>query len=99
ADYVLKGSVKGDVIRFTNGDSVGYTVPQKLHKETAAEKIDVFFRVRRVFGKSKIVVSSGDTEIQVFKRPFMAPGEMQHIVIPTEKLKGFDTITVSAEEA
>ena len=99
ADYVLNGSVKGDVIRFTNGDSVGYTVPQKLHKETTAEKIDVFFRVRRVFGKSKIVVSSGDTEIQVFKRPFMAPGEMQHIVIPAEKLKGFDTITVSAEEA
>ena len=65
----------------------------------AQDKIDVFFRVRQVFGKSEVVVSAGDEVIQVFKRPFMAPGEMQHIVIPADKLKGFDTITVSAKEA
>ena len=99
ADYVQNGAVKGEVIRLVNGEAVGYTVPQKLHRDTAAEKIDVFFRVRSVFGKSKIVVTAGDTEIQVFKRPYMAPGEMQHIILPTEKLRGFDTITISAQEA
>ena len=99
ADYVLNGPVKGDYIRLVNGDAVGYTVPQKIHRDTAADKIDVFFRVRSVFGKSQIVISSGDTEIQVFKRPYMAPGEMEHIVISADKLKGFDTVTVSAKEA
>ena len=99
ADYVLHGSVQGDVIRFQNGDAVGYTVPQKMHRDTQADKIDVFFRVRQVFGKSEVVVSSGDDVIQVFKRPFMAPGEMQHIVLAADKLKGYDTITVSAKEA
>ena len=99
ADYVQNGPVKGDFIRLVNGDAVGYTVPQKIHRDTAADKIDIFFRVRSVFGKSQIVISSGDTEIQVFKRPYMAPGEMEHIVISADKLKGFDTVTVSAKEA
>jgi hypothetical protein len=99
AEYVQNGPIAGETVRLTNGDDVGYTVPQKLHRDTKADKIDVFFRVRRVFGKSQVIVSSGDTVIQVFKRPFMAPGEMQHIIVPADKLKGFDTITVSAKEA
>ena len=99
ADYVRNGAVQGEVIRLQNGADVGYTVPQKIHRDTAADKIDIFFRVRSVFGKSQVIVSSGDTEIQVFKRPYMAPGEMQHIVIAADKLKEFDTVTVSAKEA
>ena len=99
ADYVLNGGIKGESVRLVNGDDVGYTVPQKMHRDTKADKIDVFFRVRKVFGKSQVIVSAGDEVIQVFKRPFMAPGEMQHIVIAADKLKGFDTVTVSAKEA
>ncbi len=98
ADYVKNGAQKGDVVIVKNGADVGYTVPQKLHKDTKSEKIDVFFRVRRVFGKSQVVVSSGDNEIAVFKKQFMVPGEMQHLVIPAEKLTSFDEITVTAQE-
>lgn len=98
AEYVKNGSQKCDIVEIKNGTDVGYTVPQKLHKNTKAQKIDIFFRVRRVFSKSRVVVSSGDTEICVFKKAFMVPGEMQHLVIPAEKLVSYDTITVSAEE-
>lgn len=98
AEYVKNGAQKGEVIEISNGSDVAYTVPQKLHKDTKAEKIDVFFRVRRVFSKSRVVVSSGETEIAVFKKAFMVPGEMQHLIIPTEKLKDFDKITVTAQE-
>lgn len=98
ADYVKNGAQKSDVIEFKNGADVGYTVPQKMHRDTKAEKIDVFFRVRRVFGKSKVVVSSGDEEIAVFKKAFMVPGEMQHLVIPADKLRAYDTVTVTAQE-
>ena len=69
-----------------------------MHRDTKAEKIDVFFRVRRVFGKSKVVVSSGDEEIAVFKKAFMVPGEMQHLVIPADKLRAYDAVTVTAQE-
>ncbi len=98
ADYVKNGALKCDIVEIKNGSDIGYTVPQKLHKETKAEKIDIFFRVRRVFSKSRVVVSSGDEEIAVFKKAFMVPGEMQHLVIPAEKLVSYDSITVSAEE-
>ena len=99
ADYVLNGNTDSEITVIENGSDVGYTVPQKLHKNAKAEKIEIFFRVRRVFSKSQIVISSGDSEIAVFKRAFMVPGEMQHITVPTEKLKGFDKITVTAKEA
>ncbi len=99
ADYVNGGKHTEKIAVFTTENGITYTVPQKLHSDTSAEKIDLFFRVNKVFGKSKIVVSSGDTEITAFNRQFMVPGEMQHIIIPTAKLKDFDNITVSAEEA
>ncbi len=98
ADYVKNGTLKCDIIEIKNGNDVGYTVPQKVHKDTNAEKIDLFFRVRRVFGKSRVVVSSGNEEIAVFKKQFMVPGEMQHLIIPVDKIKDYETVTVTAEE-
>ncbi len=98
AQYVKNGTHKCDIINIKNGNDVGYTVPQRIHKDTTAEKLDIFFRVRRVFGKSKVVISSGNEEIAVFKKQFMVPGEMQHLIIPTEKIKAYDNITVTAEE-
>ncbi len=97
AGYVKGERHCGDISVFENGYGVSYTVPQKLHGDTKSEKINLFFRVNKVYGKSKIIVSSGDTEIATFRRQFMIPGEMQHIVLPTEKLKGFGRITVSTE--
>ncbi len=98
ADYVKNGTKSGETVVIKNGADVSYTVPQKLHKDTDIQKIDLFFRVRRVFGKSRVVVSSGDEEIAVFKKQFMVPGEMQHLVIPTDKLKLYNEITVTAQE-
>ncbi|MCR5485328.1 MAG: FAD-dependent oxidoreductase [Clostridiales bacterium] len=99
AAYIKGEKHGGDAIPFKNGSCVTYTVPQKLHKNTTAEKTDVFFRVNKVFSKSRIVVSDENGVIASFNRPFMAPGEMQHIIIPTNKLKGSESITISAEEA
>lgn len=99
ADYV-NGKTHGDSIAvFETGGGIGYTVPQRLHTDTTVPKIDIFFRVNKVFGKSKIIVSSGDNEIMKFNRQFMVPGEMQHIVVPAQKLQGLETITVCAQEA
>lgn len=97
AEYVKGVRHKSDCALFENGYAVTYTVPQKLHKDTKAEKIDLFFRVNKVFGKSRIIVSSGDKEIEGFKRQFMVPGEMQHIILPVDKLREFDSIKISAE--
>ena len=59
----------------------------------------VFFRVNRVMKDAVIRVRSGEKQIARFKREHMAPGEMEHIMLPEKLLaQAEESITVSAEE-
>ena len=84
-----------------NGADVGYTVPQRIRVGRVEKAADVFFRVRRIFGQSRIEVSAGGRVIAQFKREHMAPGEMEHILLSRKALDmaGGETIEVSAREA
>lgn len=100
ADYVLNGEKgKNDFIALSNGNGVGYTVPQKIRK--GADGAEIFFRVRQIFGNSAIVVKDeNDNLIAKFKREHLAPGEMEKISIPKVLLDKIatDSATVSVEE-
>ena len=100
ADYVLNGEKgKDDFIALSNGNGVGYTVPQKIRK--GADGAEIFFRVRQIFGNSSIVViDENDYLIAKFKREHLAPGEMEKISIPKVLLDKIatDSATVSVEE-
>jgi len=100
ADYVLNGEKgKDDFIALSNGNGVGYTVPQKIRK--GADGAEIFFRVRQIFGNSAIVVKDeNDNLIAKFKREHLAPGEMEKISIPKVLLDKIatDSATVSVEE-
>lgn len=101
AEYVKTGfSEKGRVFTLENGDGISYTVPQKIRTANAGKKTDVFFRVNRIFKKSRITVKSLDKEIAAFSRKRMAPGEMEKISLPAVLLDkaGNNVITVGAEE-
>ena len=56
--------------------------------------------MRRIFEKSGITVTDGDTVIAHFKREHMAPGEMEKITLPKVLLDKIRSgqITVSAKE-
>jgi len=100
ADYVLNGEKsKDDYITLTNGNGIGYTVPQKIRK--GAEEAEIFFRVRQIFKNSAILVMDGDNQLAKFKREHLAPGEMEKIKIPNALIKRIvsDKLTVSVEEA
>lgn len=100
ADYVLNGEKsKDDYITLTNGNGIGYTVPQKIRK--GAEEAEIFFRVRQIFKNSAILVMDGDNQLAQFKREHLAPGEMEKIKIPNALMKRIvsDKLTVSVEEA
>jgi NADPH-dependent 2,4-dienoyl-CoA reductase/sulfur reductase-like enzyme len=100
ADYVLHGALdRENAIDVCEGENVGGIVPLKIHR--GAPQADVFFRVRRIFKKSTITVTCGGRELATFKRPYMAPGEMECIRLPKELLEKIDadSITVSAQEA
>lgn len=100
AEYVLNGEKdKSDFIALSNGNGVGYTVPQKIRK--GAEGAEIFFRVRQIFGNSAITVKDeNDNLIAKFKREHLAPGEMEKISIPKILLDKIATnnITVAVEE-
>ena len=100
ADYVLNGEKsKDDYITLTNGNGIGYTVPQKIRK--GAEEAEIFFRVRQIFKNSAILVMDGDNQLAKFRREHLAPGEMEKIKIPNALMKRIvsDKLTVSVEEA
>ena len=100
ADYVLNGEKgKDNFIALSNGNGVGYTVPQKIRK--GADGAEIFFRVRQIFGNSAIVVKDeNDNLIAKFKREHLEPGEMEKISIPKVLLDKIatDSATVSVEE-
>ncbi len=101
AEFVLKGQREGKALELKNGADVGYTVPQKIRADDVEKAADVFFRVRRVFKNSVIEVHDGEKLLASFKREHMAPGEMEHILLPRKILDSAQggQITISAREA
>ena len=100
ADYVINGEKDREkIINVKTNGAIGYTVPQNFRSD-CENGIEFYFRVRKVFKKSKIVVKDGEKIIANFKRQHMAPGEMEKILIPkvlTDKITS-NEITISAEE-
>ena len=101
AEFVLKGHREGKALELKNGADVSYTVPQKIRADDVEKAADVFFRVRRVFKNSVIEVHDGEKLLASFKREHMAPGEMEHILLPRKILDSAQggQITISAREA
>ncbi len=103
AEYVLGAAVEeGEVLSLANGDKVGYTVPMKIRKANVKGNVEVFFRVKKVFGKSAIVVTQGDKQIARYRRSYMLPSEMEKIILPKKILDNLSAadgeIRVSAVE-
>ena len=88
----------GAVLEVKNGTGVSYTVPQ--HVRAGAHRAEVFFRVNRVLGASRIVVQdAAGVQIAQYRRERMAPGEMEHIVLPAALLqKAQGALTLHAQQ-
>ena len=98
ADYLSQKS-SGAAVEVLNGEGISYTVPQKLRPENIDSFVELYFRVRKVYGKSDLVLKNGDQEVLRFHRERMAPGEMEKIVLPKTKLDGLsDQLILSVEE-
>lgn len=103
AEYALGNNVPEDAFAFKvePKDNVGYTVPQYIRKDYIDKGCEIFFRVRKLFKNSKIIVKDEkDNIVATFKREHMAPGEMEKIMLPKlmlEKAEG-KSISISALE-
>ncbi len=100
AQYVLNGPATGQALAIKNGTGVTYTVPQHIRPANIAKAADVFFRVNRIYGESVVQVMDGETVLAAFKREHLAPGEMEHIMLPRVLLDKATSseLTVSIQE-
>lgn len=88
AKYVSSGIEEESYLEIQNGDLVSYTIPQRVRMVNVEDKLNIFFRVRKVMKEKYIYVTSGNILLLKLKRLHLAPGEMESIQIPKEKLKG-----------
>lgn len=86
AAYTLGKNATGACIAVQAGDRVNYTVPQRIHRDTTRDTIDVFFRVNNVYRDLTVLVEGGDEVLLKVKRPYAAPGEMEKITLPASVL-------------
>ncbi len=82
-------------------NGVRYTVPKMIDPSRMDETVTVRFRVGAVYKKAAVGVYFDDKQVQLKKRPIMAPGEMEEIVIKRADLEAAGSvgqITVRIEQ-
>ncbi len=88
AKYVLGKTVGAEYIETKGVNGVRYIVPQKVNIKNEGD-VKLYFRVGQVYKNAKIVVKYNGEEIISRKRPRLAPGEMEDVVIKNEMLSNF----------
>lgn len=81
---------------------VRYTVPKRICTDRMEDTLKVRFRVGAVYKNCFVSVYLDDKQILHRKRPVMAPGEMEEIVLSREKLRempDLKAITVKITES
>lgn len=103
AEYVLNGKTKeGKDIPIVAIQGARYTVPKTVNVNRMDDKHTVRFRVGDVYKNCYVSVYFDDELVIHRKRPVVAPGEMEQIVLEKEQLKQYPDIkeiTVKIEEA
>lgn len=103
ARYIIEGTAVSDsAVEIIPTGGVRYTVPKFVRPKQMEDKVTVRFRVGRIFKNCAIATYFGDELISRRKRPVMAPGEMESIILEKETLSRYPDlkqITVKIEEA
>ena len=103
ADYIQNGT-KSDArrVEIIAEGGVRYTVPKYVRPEEMEDNLTVRFRVGDVYKNCAIATYYDDELISKRKRPVMAPGEMEQVILSKKKLAEYpelQKITIRIEEA
>jgi len=103
AQYIQNGT-KTDAkrVEIAAEGGVRYTVPKYVRPEEMEDNLTVRFRVGDVYKNCAIATYYDDELISKRKRPVMAPGEMEQVILTKNKLAEYPElrkITVRIEEA
>ena len=103
AKYILNGkATDSKMVEILPVDGVRYTVPKFVRPDEMDDTLTVRFRVGDVYKNCAIATYFDDTLISKRKRPVMAPGEMEQVILDKKKLGEFpdlSKITIKIEPA
>lgn len=68
---------------------VRYVVPQRINKNTDRD-VKLYFRVTDVYKGAKVVVTCGDKVLYSKKKPKLAPGEMENVLIKADEIHALE---------
>lgn len=110
AHYILSGNTADasvsessqPAVEIIPTGGVRYTVPKYIRPDAMADTVTVRFRVGQIYKNCGIATYFGKERISFRKRPVMAPGEMESVVLTREQLTNcpdLEQITICIEEA
>lgn len=103
ANYIKNGKEKDSkIVEILPVDGVRYTVPKYIRPTEMDDTLTVRFRVGAVCKNCAIATYFDDQLISKRKRPVMAPGEMEQVILDKKKLGEYpdlSKITIKIEEA
>ena len=103
ANYIKNGEEKdARIVEILPVDGVRYTVPKYIRPTEMDDTLTVRFRVGAVYKNCAIATYFDDQLISKRKRPVMAPGEMEQVILDKKKLGEYpdlSKITIKIEEA
>ncbi len=103
ANYIKNGkNTDAKVVEIFPEGGVRYTVPKYVRPTEMDDTLTVRFRVGAVYKNCQIVTYLDETPIMKRKRPVMAPGEMEQVILSKKELAKFpelSKITIRIEEA
>ncbi len=96
AEYIKNGKKDELSIKLKADGKIRYTVPQMI---TENKDIKVYFCVCDTFSNVKVNVYGNGELILTKKRPKVAPGEMEYVVLKKDSFKDFEALEFRLEEA
>ncbi|MCI5857987.1 MAG: NAD(P)/FAD-dependent oxidoreductase [Agathobacter sp.] len=103
AHYILHGkNTEAAVAEIVPEGGIRYTVPKYIRPTEMEDTLTVRFRVGSVYKNCSIVTYCDDVQISRRKRPVMAPGEMEQVILNKEvlaKYPGLSKIRICIEES
>lgn len=100
--YIQNGTASDvETVEISPEGGVRYTVPKFIRPTEMEENLTVRFRVGDVYKNKAIATYFGDELINKRKRPVMAPGEMEQVILSKKKLAEYpdlSKITIRIEE-
>lgn len=100
AAYVLGKTAEKRYINTKGVNGVRYIVPQQVNLNVN-EDVKLYFRVGSTYKNASIVVKYNGEEIARRKKPRLAPGEMENVILKQADLAKFaegGTVEISVEE-